>query len=94
MVIHKPLHPGIIVKDALLTDTDLNVSTAAKKLGVDRTTLSRLLNGHLSISPEMSMRLSIFLRTSPELWMNLQRDFDLWQIRKMKFKIQSFKKAA
>ncbi len=88
MVIHKPLHPGLIVKDALFTDTELTVTSAAEKLGVDRTTLSRILNGHIGISPEMAMRLSLFLETSAEMWMNLQRDYDLWTISKQRSKLK------
>lgn len=82
MVIHEPLHPGEIVKDALFTDTDLNVTTAAEKLGVERVTLSRLLNGHSNISPEMALRLSLLLGTSIETWMNVQQDYDLWKLSK------------
>jgi len=44
-IMHKPLHPGEIVRDALFTDTNLTVSGVAKKLKIDRTTFSRLLNG-------------------------------------------------
>jgi len=57
MTIHKPLHPGILVKDALIDNTGLSVTDAADHLGVTRTTLSRLLNGHAGISPEMAIRL-------------------------------------
>lgn len=81
MVIHEPLHPGEIVRDALFNGTDLTVTSAAEKLGVERTTLSRLLNGHAGISPEMAMRLSMLLETSVEMWMNLQRDYDLYKLR-------------
>ena len=82
MSIHEPLHPGEIVKDALLNEgTGLTVTSAAEKLGIERGTLSRLLNGHSGISPEMAMRLSIFLNTSVELWMNIQRDYDIWQLK-------------
>lgn len=93
-VIHKPLHPGEIVKDALFTDTDLTVIKAANKLKVDRSTLSRLLNGHSSISPNMAYRLSLLLKTSAEMWMNIQKDYDLWRAqernKKLKIKPLSF----
>lgn len=85
---HKPLHPGKIVRDALLTDTGLTVDSAAKKLGVNRTTLSRLLNGHSGISPEMAYRLSMLLNTSVEMWMNIQRDYDLWKVRQFVKKVK------
>lgn len=81
MVIHEPLHPGEIVKDALFNETGLTVTSAAEKLGIERTTLSRLLNGHAGISPEMAKRLAMLLGTSAEMWMNVQRDYDLFQLR-------------
>lgn len=85
-IIHNPLHPGEVVRDALFEGTDLTVNNeAAKRLKVDRTTLSRLLNGHAGISPEMAYRLSLLLNTSAEMWLNIQRDYDLWQM-KNKFK--------
>ena len=93
---HKPLHPGEIVRDALFTGTDLTVSEAAQCLKIDRTTLSRLLNGHAGISPDMAHRLSMFLKTSPEMWLNLQRDYDLWQARSKfkRIKIRPLKRCA
>ncbi|MBN2689207.1 MAG: HigA family addiction module antidote protein [Gammaproteobacteria bacterium] len=81
-IMYNPLHPGEIVKDALFTDTDLTVSGAAKLLRVDRTTLSRLLNGRSGISADMAYKLSMLLGVSEEMWMNLQRDYDLWLAHK------------
>lgn len=81
--IHNPLHPGEIVRDALFNETSLKtVGEAAEKLQVERTTLSRLLNGHSGISAEMAYKLSLLLNTSPEMWLNLQRDYDLWEVRR------------
>lgn len=95
-MIHKPLHPGLIVKDALIDNTNLSVTEAAECLGVTRTTLSRLLNGHASISPEMALRLSKFFQTSVESWINLQAQYDAWMIKKhsAKIKVEPFDKAA
>lgn len=81
MVMHNPLHPGLIVKDALIDNTDLTVTEAANRLGVTRTTLSRLLNGKSGISPEMALRLSKLFGNSIEMWVNLQAQYDVWQIR-------------
>lgn len=96
MTIHNPLHPGEIVRDALLTGAHLTVTTAAKKLKVDRTTLSRLLNCASNISPEMALRLALFLGTSVEMWLNIQRDWELAKLQKKKAKIriEPLKKAA
>ena len=82
MAIHKPLHPGILVKDALIDNTNLSITEAAALLGVTRTTLSRLLNGHAAISPEMAIRLSKFFKTSVDSWMNLQVQYDIWLAQK------------
>lgn len=77
MLISKPLHSGLMVQDALIDNTDLSVTEAARCLGVSRVTLSRLLNGKASISPEMAIRLSKFFGTSVESWMNLQSQYDI-----------------
>jgi addiction module HigA family antidote len=94
---HKPLHPGEIVRDALCNEqTHLTVSEAAARLCVQRTTLSRLFNGHSGISPEMAMRLAMLLGTSIEMWLNIQRDYDVWKVQHMtpKPKIRQLKLAA
>lgn len=95
-IIHNPLHPGEIVKDALIDSTGMNVTEVAHRLGVSRTSLSRILNCHAGISPEMALRLSKFLNTSIEMWINIQAQYDTWLIMKKanKIKIKPFKKAA
>ena len=95
MSINKPLHPGFIVKDALIDNTDLSVTQAAEHLGVSRTALSRLINGHASISPKMA-RLSKFFQTSIESWMNLQTQYDVWLVQKKakKIKVKPMNRAA
>jgi addiction module HigA family antidote len=82
-IMHEPLHPGEIVRDALFNETALHtVGEAAKRLKIQRTTLSRLLNGHTGISLEMAYKLSLLLNTSCEMWLNIQRDYELWKIKK------------
>ena len=80
-MIHEPLHPGIIIKDILIDNTGLTISQAADRLGIARTTLSRLLNQHSAVSPEMALRLSKLLNTSVDMWVNLQAQFDIWTIK-------------
>jgi len=95
-IIHNPLHPGEIVKDELIDATGLSVTDAAERLGVSRTALSRLLNGHAGISPEMALRLSKFFNTSIEMWINIQAQYDTWRIGKQanKVKVKPFNEAA
>lgn len=74
-----PPHPGTILRDYL---GSMSVTDAAQHLGVTRATLSRILNGSAGISPEMALRLSDALGTSPELWASMQSQYDLWQASK------------
>ena len=90
--INNPPHPGKILRDAL---SDMDVTTAAKKLHVSRTTLSRILNGAAGISADMSLRLSAALGTRESLWYELQMSYDIWQAaQKKRPRIERFKVAA
>ena len=88
MPIHKPLHPGEIIREILIEGAGLSVSQAAEQLDVNRTTLSRLLNGHAGISSDMALRLAKLLpNTDIYFWMNIQRDYDAWQAQRHAHKI-------
>ncbi len=80
-MIHEPLHPGVIIKDILIDGAELSISNAALRLGVTRTTLSRLINQHAGVSPEMALRLSKLLNTSIDMWVNLQSQYDIWNVQ-------------
>jgi len=79
---HNPPHPGAILWELDMKPAGLTVTKVAERLGVDRKTLSRIINGRAGISAEMSIRLARAFDTTPELWMNMQRNFDLWQAQK------------
>ena len=70
------------MREMCIEPLGLTVTQAAKGLGVTRKTLSLLLNGHASISPEMAIRLSKAFGRSPESWLALQSLYDLAQISK------------
>ena len=78
MKMHNPPHPGEIIRGLCLEPLGLTVTKAAEALGVSRKTLSAILNGRASISPEMAVRLSIAFGTSSESWLNQQTQYDLW----------------
>jgi antitoxin HigA-1 len=78
---HNPPHPGEVVKELCLDPLGLTVTAAAEGLGVSRRTLSGLLNGHAGISPDMAIRLSKAFGRSPESWLQLQLQYDLWEAR-------------
>ncbi|WEK38271.1 MAG: HigA family addiction module antitoxin [Candidatus Pseudobacter hemicellulosilyticus] len=74
----KPSHPGRILKNLYLEPLALSQGEAAVSLGITRKTLSLLVNEHQGISAEMALRLAKAFDTTPELWMNMQRNYDLW----------------
>jgi len=82
MLMHNPPHPGELVKKMLIDNTDLTITSAAQFLGVGRVTLSKVLNGRSGISPEMAVRLSAALKTSSQMWLNMQVMYDLYQAEK------------
>ena len=78
-MIFNPAHPGEVLRDYL---GDMSVKEAASRLGVTRAHLSRILNRHAGITAAMSLRLSAALRTSPEFWLRMQVQYDLWRAQR------------
>mgnify|MGYP001604176965 CR=1 FL=1 len=76
---HKPPHPGEVLRELCLEPLGLSVTGTAEALGVSRKTLSAILNGRAGISPEMAIRLSKAFDTTPESWLNQQLQYDLWR---------------
>jgi addiction module HigA family antidote len=76
----KPTHPGTILYAEVVEPLGLTVSGFAKNLGVSRKTLSKILNERGGVTPEMALRLSRALDTTPDVWLNLQKSYDLWMI--------------
>lgn len=81
MSMKNPAHPGQIIGHDCLDELGLSISDAATVLGVSRTSLSRLINGRASVSPEMAIRLSKAIGSTPEFWLRLQFNYDLAQIK-------------
>ena len=78
---YNPPHPGEILRADYLEPLELTVTEAAGALGVTRKTLSALVNERAGISSAMAHRLSKAFDTTPEFWVNLQTQYDLWQAR-------------
>ena len=80
-----PPHPGLTLRDDILPALNLQVGEAAAQLGVDRTTLSKVVNGRASISPSMALRIERWLGRdhggAAEVWLAQQAAYDLWQAR-------------
>jgi len=81
MPMHNPPHPGEIIREDCLRPLDLTITEAAEGLGINRKNLSRILNGHAGVSPDMAVRLANAFGSTPEMWLKLQMAYDLVQAR-------------
>jgi addiction module HigA family antidote len=75
-----PVHPGEILREDVLKNLGLSVSEAARRLGVSRQQLHRILAGTHPITTEMALRIGKFAGNGPGLWLRMQQAFDLWYI--------------
>lgn len=73
-------HPGELIRVNIIETSGVDVTEAAARLGVSRTTLSRLLNGHIGISPEMALRLEKACLSNARFWMDLQTNYELSKV--------------
>ena len=82
---YNPPHPGEALRDDVLPALGLSITDAANQLGIARPSLSRVLNGHAAVSPEMALRLEKWLGVEnggrADLWLAEQAAYDLWQAR-------------
>jgi addiction module HigA family antidote len=78
---HNPPHPGEFITRVYLEPNELSGRELALKLGVAASTLSRILKGSSAVTPEMALRLSKALGRTPESWLSMQYNYDLWHAR-------------
>jgi addiction module HigA family antidote len=83
MNMHNPAHPGEVLREWL--PEGMLIEHAAQQLHISRTTLSKVLNAKSGLSATMALRLSTWLGTSPDFWLGMQLQWDLWQARKIRF---------
>jgi addiction module HigA family antidote len=74
----KPRHPGALIKRQYLEPLNITNTKLAEILDVSRKTVSEIINEQAGISPNMALRLAKAFQTTPELWLNLQQKYDLW----------------
>lgn len=81
MEMYNPPHPGEILKEEYIKPLHLSITETALKLGISRKALSDVVNEKAGISSIMALRLSKAFNTTPELWLGMQLDYDLWQAK-------------
>ena len=88
MAMFNPAHPGELIRETIdalkeKTGKDLTVKEIAEGLTTTRKTLSAIINGKQSVTPEMAIKLAAsFKNTTAEFWLQVQDNYDLAQARK------------
>lgn len=93
MDMYNPPHPGEFIREVYLEPLGVSYRTVAAKLNVSPSTFSRIIKGQSRISPEMALRLSKTLGRSPESWLAMQNNYDLWHARQ-NFSLENVEKLA
>ncbi len=75
-----PIHPGEILFEEFMKPYDMTKTELAKRINVRRKHLHDIINGKKGISVDIAMRLSYLFKTSPELWLNGQMAWDIWNV--------------
>ena len=90
MKMFNPPHPGEVIKGLWLDPMGVTITEAASAVGVSRKTLSKIINKKAGVTPEMALRLSIALGSSPESWLKHQMAFDLWRVTQNKENLEVY----
>lgn len=72
-----PMHPGEVLKELYLDPLDMGAIALARRLGVPRTRIERLVKGTTGMTPDTAIRLARVFNTTPTYWMNLQTNYDM-----------------
>ena len=80
MPMKNPCHPGSLIK-ADIEELNLSVVDAAKALGISRQQLHSVIAGRTSVTPEMAVRLEKALGSTADMWLRMQMNYDLAQVR-------------
>ena len=72
-----PLHPGEVLREEYMAPLKLSAGRIAKACGVPRTRIERIAREEIGITADTALRLGRYLGTTPQFWLNLQRDYDM-----------------
>ncbi len=90
-----PTHPGEILREDVLSALGLSVSEVARRIGVSRQQLHRVLACTHPITTEMALRIGKFAGNGPGIWLRMQQTYDLWHAeRRMKEELSKIETAA
>jgi addiction module HigA family antidote len=78
---YNPCHPGEILWEEYLKPLHISITVFAKQIGVSRKVLSDVINEKAGISPVMALRLSKALNKTPQFWLSMQINHDLFHVQ-------------
>ncbi|HET7114980.1 MAG TPA: HigA family addiction module antitoxin [Hanamia sp.] len=73
------IHPGTILREDVINANQLSIGRAANLLGISRLTLSKIVNGKGSITPNIALRIEKVFGGSADFWLRMQRGYDLFE---------------
>lgn len=78
--IHRPTHPGEVLREDVLPALGLTQGEFAANLGVSRRTVSEIIHERRPVTPDMAIRLAKFLGNGPGIWLRIQQALDIWEL--------------
>ena len=82
MMMKNPPHPGELLREDVIKELGLSVTESARRLGMSRVALSRVLHGSAAISSDLAIRLELAGVSTARAWLAMQTNYDLAQARK------------
>lgn len=79
-MVRKPSHPGALIRNVILPETHLTISELARRCGVARNTMSKVVNERGDVTGDIAIRLSRVLGSTPRFWLGMQTNLNLWQL--------------
>lgn len=76
----KPSHPGALIRNIILPETGLTVSDLARRCGIARNTVSKVVNERGDVTEDIAIRLSRVLGSTPRFWLSMQTNLNLWNL--------------
>lgn len=76
----RPSHPGALLREVVLPETRLTVTELAKRCGVARNTMSKIVNERGDVTEDIAIRISRVVGSTPQFWLNMQTKRNLWQL--------------
>ncbi|QGU01981.1 putative HTH-type transcriptional regulator YddM [Corynebacterium kalinowskii] len=81
MNMHSPSHPGEVILEDVLSELEISIAEASRRLGVSRVALSRVLHGHAAMSPQLALRFEVAGIGNAKLWLDMQAAYDLAHLK-------------